>query len=88
MNHRDRRVAAYKARGLDVKANIAAVSMNNRSRRSRGKQRVRMKWRWRGRPGERFAEACVRGCVGTSLKSMTMAVQNLVTEWEKYRDQS
>lgn len=39
MNHRQRREARYRAMGMDDKAEIAAMSSNNRSRRARGRMR-------------------------------------------------
>ncbi|MFA5900274.1 MAG: hypothetical protein WC829_14310 [Hyphomicrobium sp.] len=54
MNHKQRRVAAYKARGMDAKAECAAVSSNNRSKRARGKMRQAVKWAWCGPNNNRF----------------------------------
>jgi hypothetical protein len=58
--HRERRAAAYLARGMTAKAAIARSADNNRSKRARGKRRGAVKWHWRGQPGARFAE--VRRC--------------------------
>lgn len=57
MNHKQRRVAAYKKLGMKIKAECAAASSNNRSRRARGKARVAMKWAWRGPHTNRFKVA-------------------------------
>lgn len=64
MNHKQRRIASYKKRGLKSKVFFAQSSMNNRSRRARGKMRVKIGWTWTGKPGEKFAKASIEHRVG------------------------